>query len=238
MNRGTRVAQALSVLLVDAEDHGRPLRHTLEAGGHAVWTIRAAEVASSEVVELIKPDVALVRVPGDRPDAALAAAHVLQRERGIPVVVHASALVAGLVDRLAPLCPRGVLVEPVHPAQLEFSLRLARCSGAPAVESDSVGSPAQLRSVMERIRDLLASVGVGQVEPVGASAPDLSELTQREREVLDAFVRLRRIPDVAESLYISKHTVRNHLKSVYAKLGVHSQPELMVLMLAGERNAD
>ncbi len=239
MNRGTRTAAGLSVLVVDAEDHGRPLRRTLEAAGHAAWTIRAAEVSSSEVVSLIKPDVALVRIPQQRPDAALAAAHLLLRERGVPVVISTPGLDSALVERLGALCPRGVLVDPVHPAQLEMSLHVARCIGADEEpEPSGTPTPAQLRSVLERIRDLLASVGVTHADTLGGSAPDLSGLTQREREVLDAFVRLRRIPDVADALFISKHTVRNHLKAVYSKLGVHSQPELMVLMLSGQRNSD
>ena len=32
---------------------------------------------------------------------------------------------------------------------------------------------------------------------------------------------------IAEMLYLSPHTVKNHIKSVYAKLGVHSQAEFL-----------
>jgi AcrR family transcriptional regulator len=36
-----------------------------------------------------------------------------------------------------------------------------------------------------------------------------------------------RVATVAKALFISPHTVRNHLRSIFAKVGVHSQPELL-----------
>lgn len=150
----------------------------------------------------------------------------------MPVVVWGAEFRACLAARLGGLCPRGGLVEPLHPQQLLATLTVAACIGVEAAEDD-VASPAAMRGVLERIRDLLGSVGVTQGAAPPGEGPDLSVLTRREREVLEACVRLRRIPDVAESLFISKHTVRNHLKSIYLKLGLHSHPELMALMLSG-----
>ena len=33
--------------------------------------------------------------------------------------------------------------------------------------------------------------------------------------------------EIASTLFISQHTVRNHLRAIYAKLEVHSQVELL-----------
>ncbi|MCA9683925.1 MAG: helix-turn-helix transcriptional regulator, partial [Myxococcales bacterium] len=52
----------------------------------------------------------------------------------------------------------------------------------------------------------------------------------REAQVLDALIAHRRPPQIAEDLGISPHTVRNHLKSIYAKCGVSSQSELLNLI--------
>ena len=57
-----------------------------------------------------------------------------------------------------------------------------------------------------------------------------SLLTMRERELISQFVadpsaNYRRI---AERLHISEHTVRNHLTSIYGKLGVINRLELFV----------
>jgi DNA-binding NarL/FixJ family response regulator len=222
----------LRVLIVGPSAVADELRGAVERAGHAAWTTPVRGVSDGRVVALATPDVAIVHLSGDHPDRALAVASLLTEEHRVAVVAHGDAFSPHLVQRLGGLCPRGVLVSPVSDDQLQATLAVAACIGVKAAPSEDVG-PAELRGVLERIRDLLASVGVthGGVRPV--DGPDLTVLTRREREVLEAFVRLRRIPDVAESLFISRHTVRNHLKAIYAKLGVHSQPELMVLMLSG-----
>lgn len=55
----------------------------------------------------------------------------------------------------------------------------------------------------------------------------LSSLSSREQEIVILLVDGRRIHEVAKLLFISEHTVRNHLKSIYSKLDVHSQTELI-----------
>ena len=63
-----------------------------------------------------------------------------------------------------------------------------------------------------------------------ALAPGLSMisvLSQREREVLRAFLLDGSSEDIAKTLSISLHTLRNHLKAIFRKLGVGSQVELL-----------
>lgn len=52
-----------------------------------------------------------------------------------------------------------------------------------------------------------------------------AQLTQRELEVLKWMVDGLTDRKIAESLYISKHTVRSHIKSLYRKLGVSSKSQ-------------
>lgn len=59
---------------------------------------------------------------------------------------------------------------------------------------------------------------------------DPNGLTLSERKVVDALLRGLRPAEIAKTLCISRHTVRNHLKSVNRKLGVHSQVELIAHM--------
>ena len=53
--------------------------------------------------------------------------------------------------------------------------------------------------------------------------PDSVDLTPREREVLDALARGGRNSEIAEELGIAERTVKAHLASIYAKLGVDSR---------------
>ncbi len=54
----------------------------------------------------------------------------------------------------------------------------------------------------------------------------LDSLTQRERQVAEFASAGATSPEVAGTLGISTHTVRQHLKEVYRKLGVASRFEL------------
>lgn len=55
------------------------------------------------------------------------------------------------------------------------------------------------------------------------------QLSDREREVVRGLFAGRSPQAIAETLSISQYTVRNHLRSIYSKLGVHSQRELLSL---------
>lgn len=66
-----------------------------------------------------------------------------------------------------------------------------------------------------------------------AAAPRLASrgpcpLSKRETEVVQRVVAGRAVRHIARELHLSAHTVRNHLKSAYRKLGVHSQAEVAV----------
>jgi len=58
--------------------------------------------------------------------------------------------------------------------------------------------------------------------------PQVRELlSERERQVAALLAGGQRVAGVADQLHLSRHTVRNHLKSIFAKLRVHSQAELV-----------
>ncbi len=59
-------------------------------------------------------------------------------------------------------------------------------------------------------------------------------LSEREIEILRLAKRGLPNPQIAQALYISPGTVRNHLSAVYRKLGVHSRHE--ALQIAAERH--
>jgi DNA-binding NarL/FixJ family response regulator len=52
-----------------------------------------------------------------------------------------------------------------------------------------------------------------------------ASLTKRELEVLKEMVAGHTDHDIADSLYISEHTVRSHIKNLYRKLGVSSKSQ-------------
>jgi len=69
-------------------------------------------------------------------------------------------------------------------------------------------------------------------EPMLHSAPpvaDLSQLTSRENEILRLVAAGDGNAEIARRLFISEKTVRNHLTSIFEKLGVDSRAKAIVL---------
>jgi two-component system, NarL family, nitrate/nitrite response regulator NarL len=66
-------------------------------------------------------------------------------------------------------------------------------------------------------------------EHQGAGNP-ASALTASERRVVASVVQHRGVPNkvIADAMHISAHTLRNHLASIYSKLGIHSRLDLVL----------
>ena len=84
--------------------------------------------------------------------------------------------------------------------------------------------------------------GVAAAKPLSESAKvlmlsysedelGLGSLTAREREVLNLLARGNTNREIAEQLFITNKTVKNHLSRIYEKIGVHSRAEAIALWL-------
>ena len=56
-------------------------------------------------------------------------------------------------------------------------------------------------------------------------------LTNREKEVFELLVKNRTTKEIAEKLFISEKTVRNHISNVMQKLGVKGRAGAVVELL-------
>jgi DNA-binding CsgD family transcriptional regulator len=152
---------------------------------------------------------------------------------GTPVVItdltlaqrHLNEPAAALLDRLGPVR-----------AELEPLLDCDEACGESGriasvqVESQS-GDPVRLTVTSQRLpaaRDVVVST----ISVDDGARPLISPrfrplLTPREADVAAQVLAGRRDAQIAAALFLSPHTVKHHLKSVYAKLGVHSRVELV-----------
>lgn len=62
-------------------------------------------------------------------------------------------------------------------------------------------------------------------------ASPLEALSERESEILDLLTEGQSNKTIASSLYLSVRTVEGHLARIYAKLGVHSRTEAMLVAI-------
>src|SRR4051794_5712306 len=102
--------------------------------------------------------------------------------------------------------------------------------------SDSAGSADLAQELRERLVRIAFEVQAARALPQAASLPTVSELpgletlTAREVQILTELRAGRRGADIARSMNLAQSTVRNHLASVYRKLGVDSQVSLLAVL--------
>lgn len=196
------------------------LRRVLERHEFEVTGIAADAASAIQEVERRPPDLALLDMrlragSGTEVAAALGA-------RKIPFVYVTAHSDGRTIEQAGSTRPAGFVVKPFTELQVLAAVRIALASAASATEDP-------FRDAAERILNVLVEVGVA---PLGAGGgmrklPELSLLSTREWEVLRGLVSHQRVPTIARRLHISQSTVRNHLKSIFAKVGVHSQEELL-----------
>jgi DNA-binding CsgD family transcriptional regulator len=75
---------------------------------------------------------------------------------------------------------------------------------------------------------VLEPAGPAELSPL---VLDLHGLTDRERQITQLLLRGLATSEIAGSLFISRHTLSDHMKAIFAKLGVSSRPELTALLL-------
>jgi DNA-binding NarL/FixJ family response regulator len=92
-----------------------------------------------------------------------------------------------------------------------------------SARGESLISPRIATQLVRRIRE------PDEIEP-GLSG---AELTPREREVLDLLARGMDNPEIARTLYLSQHTVKNHVSSILVKLQVENRIQAAVRAVRG-----
>jgi PAS domain S-box-containing protein len=103
----------------------------------------------------------------------------------------------------------------------------------PLEPSESSGEVRKLAGQLRRIAAQIEAevVLVEPADPLGA--PLMPELSSRQWEIVTRLVRGCRVPTIAEELYLSQSTVRNHLSAIFRKVGVHSQQEFLAFWHGG-----
>lgn len=224
---------------------GRGVQRTLESAG---YTVSDVVVCTDEALAAAARDGSAAVYADGAPDGASrppASGHGGQtpgevaRDAGAPAGHPAAAGVS-------PARPAGYVITPIRDGRLLSAVATgasqARLPAASAARPEMSGTFADSRpdtgsATGARPRNLDdGRPGVPDV----ASAIDrharaqgsASALTPREQEIVRLLLSNGRVRSIADQLEISPHTVRNHLRSVFRKLGVHSQVELIRTLTA------
>jgi len=91
-----------------------------------------------------------------------------------------------------------------------------------AIQAVMQDTPWFSQTVIEKLAQIRRPQGMATTD---AQLPDL---TPREREILGLMCQGLNDPEIAQTLNVSHHTVRNHVASLYSKLQVHRRSAAIV----------
>ena len=205
-----RLARSDDSLHVYGAINGRLIVDRISVGVERSLGHRAADIAGTSLFLLIDD--------GDVAAVLLALARLAAGQESISMRVRAIC-----ADQTRVLC-RLLLVAMVPAPSCTFAL-------LPSL-GDRGEDGEVLPGLVERLVAESDGPGISEVPPRRPAAVQdpLPELTQRERELVSRLLAGDRVPAIASALYLSQGTVRNQLSTLYGKLGVNSQQELIALL--------
>ncbi len=231
------------VLIADDETMvSKPLAKLLSQRGYDVTCVEtgweAAQAIATGQFDLLVTDILM---PGNQTLDVLRGPEV--RASRIPVIVitgHPTVETAVGALRLSVV---DYFVKPIHPEAFLDGVERAIVRGrALHTVGDLEQRVSHVSALLESMRSTLDAAGspllgneqrpaqrAGDEAAIWArlASADFALLSRREREVLALIARGSSTHDAATALGITISTVRNHLKSVYRKLGVTSQVALV-----------
>jgi DNA-binding CsgD family transcriptional regulator len=140
-------------------------------------------------------------------------------------LLHVELVAAEIDARRDSLALRGTWAVTVRGAGGFVLAPQAVTAELPALQEEARRLAAGLATAVRARAARLAPVVRDDGRPA-AARQGLAALSAREREVLARFLEGLGVAAIAAGLCISPYTVRNHLKGVFAKLGVSSQRQL------------
>ncbi len=204
--------------------------HALRDTPAAVRYARSRETAI-ESARLNPPAVVVTAFEIDGAAVGPAIARACRRQHGSAVVFIAGQLSDRHLHTVAAMEGGAFLCKPVRLEQLHVTLRVLLQRALLAREH--VASPdrrsSELARALRQIAAVVNSTGLLEIDRQDARPSDstLALLRPREQEVVRLLFEHVRVPGIARQLGISPQTVRNHLKRIFQRLGVHSQQELI-----------
>ncbi|MFT3874108.1 MAG: response regulator transcription factor [Nocardioides sp.] len=202
------------VLVVDDQDlvrHG--LRTILELGGVEVVGEAADGADAVAAAKRLQPDVVLMdlRMPGI--DGVEATRRITETS-GPPVVV------------LTTFDTDQHVVDAIRAGALGFLLKDVTSDALlDAVHRAATGQPVIAPAILARLMDHFSS----RPPTAPAAPPGLTDLSDREREILALIGAGLSNAEIADDLVISMATVKTHVRHVFAKLGARDRVQAVVI---------
>ena len=204
------------VRLLLADDHTmlrQSLRRTMEDEGLEVVGEAGDGDEAARLADELKPDVVLMDVSMPVLDGVEATRLITQHTPGVAVVMLTMHADADVVARAIKAGAVGYLVKDCTTEELVRTVRQA-ANGETVLSADLAAS-------------MLEEMRTPSTAPEPAKKAD-SVLSKREEEVLQLIAEGGSTTEVAEQLFISVKTVKNHLASIYEKLDARDRTQAVL----------
>ncbi len=209
----------IRVLLVDDQPLLRTgFRMILSAESDITVVGEATEGASAiEQARRLNPDVVLmdIRMPGMDGIAATRALAGPGVENPIKVLILTTFGLDEYVVESLRAGASGFLLKDAPPEDLVEAIRIVAAG-------DALLAPSVTRRLLDRIASHLPSAKETTI-------PALSQLTERELEVLKLMARGLSNAEIAEKLVVSETTVKTHVSRVLSKLEIRDRVQAVIL---------
>jgi len=205
----------VTIRLMLVDDHRmlrEGLRRSLEEEGFYVVGEAADGEAAVRLVPAAKPDVILMDVSMPDMDGVEATKRILQNspeQRVVMLTMHAD---KDLIDQAIKAGAVGYLTKDCSIDEVIDAVRMA-------ANGETALSPALAKTMLTEVR---------KIDEKAAREEDRL-VTKREEEVLQLIADGCSTPEVAQKLYISQKTVKNHLASIYEKLNARDRTQAVLL---------
>ncbi len=227
----------LSILLADDDEAvlastGALLRHA----GYQVDCVPTGTDASERIAAQAYDLVILdIHMPGNRQLEVVRAHAQADRFDGVPIMIlTGNPDVSSAIEAMRHSV-LDYLTKPFAPEQLLVRVEAAIAKGAEMRTltglQTHLGALQDLVNVLATKSAARESSGGTRRTEMALSSAERKLLSARELEVLAEVAQGSSTADIATTLFISPHTVRNHLKAIYRKLDVSSRTALMKKLL-------
>ena len=211
---------SISVLLADDQPLlRRGFRMIIESEDDLTVTGEAGDGAeAAERAHFNPPDVVLmdIRMPGT--DGIEATRRITEDNPAVRVLVLTTFDLDEYAFGALRAGASGFLLKDVRPADLVSAIRTVAAG-------DAVVSPRITRRLLEEYAQVLPAPAADQAKRF----PQLSALTAREKDVLEAVARGLSNAEIAAALVVSETTVKSHVGRILAKLGLRDRVQIVVL---------
>lgn len=221
--------------VIVAEDLSRSLRASgYDVTGYAVSGDEAVDLARTVMPDLILMDVFL-----SEGHDGITVARTITDWMDVPIVFITACSTEKVVEAAVNAGAAGYIVKPFQFRQVTAAIKVAlqRREDRRTAKPPSAGETAgPFAARLKRAQALLSDDAVWTAGDVRHGGPKRIRITRREKEIIRGLVCCRRLSTVAMELGISVHTARNHLKSIFHKLDVHSQDELLQCVMQDDQS--